>query len=62
VALALAVYDRCLELAEGGVPVERIEEVDLSLATRARDMTPSDGADAVKAIADELLARLGGLA
>ena len=62
VALALAVHDRCLELVEAGVPAERIEEVDLSPATRARDVTPSDGADAVKVIGDELLARLGELA
>ena len=62
VALVLAVHERCLELAEAGVPLERIEEVDLSPATRARDATPSDGADAVKAIGDQLLARLGELA
>ena len=62
VALVLAIYERCLELAEAGVSVERIEEVDLSPATRARDETPSDGADAVKAIGDQLLARLGELA
>ena len=62
VALALAVHDRCLELVDAGVPVERIEDVDLAPATRARDETASDGADAVKAIGEKLLTRLGELA
>ncbi len=60
-ALALGIHDLCLELVEAGVPVERIEEVDLSPATRARDTTPSDGANQVKAIGEQLLARLGEL-
>jgi len=62
VSLALAVHDRCLELVEAGVPVTRIEEVDLSPATRARDATPADGAEAVKAIGETLLSQLGELA
>jgi V/A-type H+-transporting ATPase subunit A len=58
-ALVLALHDRCLELVGSGVPVETIEGVDLSPATRARDATPPDGAKQVEAIQEQLLARLG---
>jgi V/A-type H+-transporting ATPase subunit A len=56
--LVLAAYDRCLELVAAGVNAARIEEVDLSPATRARDVTPADGADAVAVIAQQILDRL----
>jgi V/A-type H+-transporting ATPase subunit A len=57
--LVLALHDRCLELVASGVPVDTIEGVDLSPATRARDATPPDGAEEVEAIQEQLLARLG---
>ncbi len=60
--LVLAVHDRCVELVVAGIPIDRIEEVDLSPATRARDTTPADGAAEVEAIARQLLERLGALA
>ena len=60
--LVLDIHDRCLELVAAGIPIARIEEVDLSPATRARDATPPDGADEVEAIGGQLLARLGELA
>jgi len=60
--LVLAVYDRCLELVQHGVTATLLEAVDLSDASRARDDTPPDGAAAVDAIRDRLLARLGELA
>ncbi len=60
--LALAVYDRCLALADGGVSAARIEEIDFSSVTRARDVTAPDGADAVAAIAQQILGRLEELA
>jgi V/A-type H+-transporting ATPase subunit A len=56
--LVLAVYDRCLALVAAGVSAATIEEVDLSSAIRARDMTAPDGADAVAAIGRQLLDRL----
>jgi V/A-type H+-transporting ATPase subunit A len=60
--LALALHDRFQELVDAGVPVSRIEEFDLSPATRARDTTPSDGAAQVRSIGERLLAHLGELA
>ncbi len=60
--LVLDIHDRCLELVAAGIPIARIEEIDLSPATRARDATPPDGADEVEAIGGRLLARLGELA
>jgi V/A-type H+/Na+-transporting ATPase subunit A len=60
-SLVLDVSDRCLALVASGVAVERIEEVDLSAATRARDTAPPDGADQVKAIGAQLLDRLAGI-
>lgn len=61
-SLVLGVHDRCLELIEAGVPIDRVEAVDLSPATRARDVTPPDGADQVAAIGRQLLTTLGALA
>ena len=60
-ALVLAVEDQCLELVTAGIPIRRIEEVDLSPAVRARDATPPEGAGEVDAIGKELLAKLGEL-
>ena len=60
-ALVLALHDRCLELVAAGVPIERIEGVDLSPVTRARDTTPADGAGEVEAIGARLLAELEAL-
>ena len=61
-ALALAIEEQCLELVARGVPVRRIEEVDLSPAVRARDTTPPGGAAEVEAIGKQLVATLGELA
>jgi V/A-type H+-transporting ATPase subunit A len=61
-ALALAVYERCLELVARGVPAERLEQEDLSEVARARDLTPPDGAAEVAAIGARVLARLEELA
>jgi V/A-type H+-transporting ATPase subunit A len=57
--LVLDIHDRSLELVAAGVASARIEAIDLSAATRARDATPPDGAGEVEAIRDQLLARLG---
>jgi V/A-type H+-transporting ATPase subunit A len=59
--LVLAVHDRCLQLLERGVAAVRIEETDLSEATRARDVAGPDDPGAVDRIRDALLARLGAL-
>jgi V/A-type H+-transporting ATPase subunit A len=56
--LVLAVNRCALELVARGVPASRIEAADLSPATRARDVTPPDGVDAVRRIEAELLDRL----
>jgi V/A-type H+-transporting ATPase subunit A len=56
--LVLAVYDRCLSLVADGVPAGRIEELDLSPATRARDITPPDGAEEIAGTAQQLLERI----
>jgi len=61
-ALALAIEAQCLELVARGVPIRRIEEVDLSPAVRARDTTPPGGAAEVEAIGKQLVATLGELA
>lgn len=61
VQLVLDVYDVGLELLERHVPVSVIEEADLSAAFRARLTTPPDGAEAVQAIRDQVVARLRGL-
>ena len=60
-ALVLAVEDQCLELVAAGIPIRRIEELDLSPAVRARDATPPEGAGQVEAIGKELVAKLGEL-
>jgi V/A-type H+/Na+-transporting ATPase subunit A len=61
-AMVLALHDRALALAAGGVAIERIEQLDLSDAARARERAGPDDAAAVDAIRDTLLARLDGLA
>jgi hypothetical protein len=58
----LALHDRCLELLAAGVPIARIEAVDLSPATRARDATPPEGAEEVASVGRALLAALAELA
>jgi V/A-type H+-transporting ATPase subunit A len=60
--LALAVYDRCLDLVERGVLAQDLEQLDLSAVVRARDETPADGADEVRAVRDGVLAALEALA
>jgi V/A-type H+-transporting ATPase subunit A len=58
--LVLDIHNRSLELVAAGTPVARIaDELDFSLATRARDATPPNGVDEVEAIRAQLLARLG---
>jgi V/A-type H+-transporting ATPase subunit A len=60
--LVLALHERFVELVEKGVPIDRIEEVDLSAAVRARDTAAPDDAAAVDGIRTALLATLGRLA
>ena len=60
--LALAVYDRCLDLVERGVLAQDLEQLDLSAVVRARDETPAEGADEVRAVRDGVLAVLEALA
>lgn len=60
--LVLDIHNRSLDLVAAGIPIARIDELDLSSATRARDATPPNGADEVEAIRAQLLARLGELA
>jgi V/A-type H+-transporting ATPase subunit A len=59
--LVLDVHDRCLEVVSAGIPAARLEEADLSAVTRARDVTPPEGADDVDEIGRRLLAQLAGL-
>jgi V/A-type H+-transporting ATPase subunit A len=59
--LVLAIHDRSLELLAAGVAAAAIEEVDFSPATRAREVTSPDGAEAVAATGRELLERLEAL-
>ena len=59
--LMLDLYERCAALVEQGVPVDEIEELDLSEATRARDTTPPDATEAVDEIRARLFSRLRGL-
>jgi V/A-type H+-transporting ATPase subunit A len=56
--LALAVYDRCLQLVERGALAQDLEQLDLTPVVRARDATPADGAEAVREIRDGVLASL----
>lgn len=57
-AMVLAVYDRCLEMVEGGVPAALLEEVDLSDVTRVRDAAGPDDDEAVARCRDGALASL----
>jgi len=59
--LVLDVHDRCRALVERGVPAARIEELDLSAVTRARETAAPDDPDAVAAIGARVLASLGEL-
>jgi V/A-type H+-transporting ATPase subunit A len=59
--LVLAVQDRCCQLVEHGVSAAAIEEVDFSPVTRARDTTPSDGAEEVEAVLQRVAPQLGAL-
>jgi V/A-type H+-transporting ATPase subunit A len=56
--LVLTVYDRCLALVAAGVPAAAIEAVDLSSASRARDVAAPDGADFVADVTQNILGRL----
>ncbi len=58
--LVLDVRDCCLGLVARGVPAAKIEQVDLSVAIRARDTTLPDDAAGVEAIGVQALALLGG--
>jgi V/A-type H+-transporting ATPase subunit A len=60
--LVLALHDRFLHLLGQGVSSDRIEEVDLSEATRVRDEAASGDVEAVEAVQARLLATLGALA
>jgi V/A-type H+-transporting ATPase subunit A len=60
--LVLDVYDRCAALVERGVPAARIEALDLSSVTRARDTVAPDDAAAVDAIGTRVLSTLGEVA
>ena len=60
--LVLEVHDRCAALVERGVPFARIDGVDLSPVTRARDAVAPDDAAAVREIATGVLSALGELA
>jgi len=57
-AMVLAVYDRGLELVDGGLPASVVEEVDLSSMARARDDFGPDDAEGVRTRRDEVLAAL----
>ena len=59
--LVLGLHDRFVELVGKGVSADRIEEVDFSEATRARDTTGPDEVEAIDDLRGRLLARLGGL-
>lgn len=60
--MVLAMHDRFLELLDEGVPASRIEEVDLSEATRVRDEAPPGDVEAVETVRSRVLATLAGLA
>jgi len=61
-AMVLDLHDRAIDLLRRGVPAERIEELDLSDAARARDRVGPEDAAGVAAIRDALLERLEALA
>ena len=50
------------DLVERGVLAQDLEQLDLSAVVRARDETPADGADEVRAVRDSVLAVLETLA
>jgi V/A-type H+-transporting ATPase subunit A len=60
--LVLALHERFRNLLAHGVAASRIEEVDLSEATRAREAGGPDDLERVEAIRSRLLATLGALA
>jgi len=57
-ALALAVYDRCLQLVADGLPAAAIEERDLSPLSRLRDELSSDDAAGVARAGARIVAQL----
>jgi V/A-type H+/Na+-transporting ATPase subunit A len=59
--LVLDVHDRCAALVERGVPAARIEELDLSSVTHARDTVHPDDPAAVETIAMSVASALGEL-
>ena len=59
--LVLALHDRAVELVEKGVSADRIEQLDFSEATRARETTGPDEAEPIDELRGRLLAHLGGL-
>jgi V/A-type H+-transporting ATPase subunit A len=59
--LVLDVHDRCARLVARGVPIARIEEIDMSAVTRARDDVWADDTAAIDQIAAAVLSALGGL-
>jgi len=61
-AMVLDLHDRGLDLVRRGVPAAHIEELDLSAAARVRDRVGADDDAAVRAVRDELLARMEALA
>ncbi len=61
VELVLAVHDACLDLLERHVPISVIEEADFSAVLRARTLAPPDGAEEVRKIQEDVLARLRSL-
>jgi len=61
VQMVLDVHDTCLELLGRDIPVSVIEELDFSSVLRARLEAPTDGADAVRKIRDEMIERLRAL-
>jgi len=60
--LALDLHDACAGVVERGVPIARIDELDLSPATRARDVAGPDDAAAVQVVAEQLRGEIWGLA
>jgi V/A-type H+-transporting ATPase subunit A len=60
--LAIDLYEACQALVEKGVPAERIENVDLSLAMQARERAAPDDAATVASIGAKLLVSLEELA
>ena len=59
--MVLALHDRFRRLLDQGVPASRIEEADLSEATRVRDEAGPDDVEAVEAVRGRLLATLEAL-